>query len=112
MDGWALGPDRRPCREPHRHRVRGSAPYRLRPHRPGHLLHGEHRHPAAVRHLVEVPNYGPDAENAHGLHGRIRPGRGPRIHERTRYRGRHYVEVWIVKDGRVVVSDHHDVVIR
>ncbi|WP_167377696.1 nucleotide-binding domain-containing protein [Streptomyces malaysiense] len=50
--------------------------------------------------------------NAHGLRGQITPGRGPRIHERTRYRGRHYVEVWIVKDGKVVASDHHDVVIR
>ncbi|MZE78146.1 SMODS domain-containing nucleotidyltransferase [Streptomyces xinghaiensis] len=60
----------------------------------------------------KVRNYGPDAENAHGLRGQITPGRGPRIHERTRYRGRHYVEVWIVKDGKVVASDHHDVVIR
>ncbi|WP_443058179.1 nucleotide-binding domain-containing protein [Streptomyces sp. JWR5-1] len=37
---------------------------------------------------------------------------GPRIYERTRYRGRHYVEVWIVKDGKVVARGHHDVVIR
>lgn len=60
----------------------------------------------------KVRNHGPDAENAHGLRGQITPGRGARIHERARYRGRHYVEVWIVKDGKVVASDHHDVVIR
>nr|WP_245240898.1 hypothetical protein [Streptomyces spiramenti] len=60
----------------------------------------------------KVRNYGPDAESADGLRGQITPGRGPRIYERTKYRGRHDVEVWILKDGRVVASDHHDVVIR
>ncbi|MEY9965978.1 murein DD-endopeptidase MepM/ murein hydrolase activator NlpD [Streptacidiphilus sp. MAP12-16] len=60
----------------------------------------------------KIRNHGPDAENAQGLRGEIKPGRGTRIHERTKYRGRHYVEVWIVKDGKIVASDHHDVVIR
>jgi len=32
--------------------------------------------------------------------------------ESTKYRGRHYVEAYIVKDGRVVASDRHDVEIR
>ncbi|MGY0063364.1 nucleotide-binding domain-containing protein [Streptomyces sp. LZ34] len=52
------------------------------------------------------------AENAHWLRGQITPGRGARIHERTRYPGRHHVEVWIVKDGKFVASDHYDVVMR
>ncbi|MER7913316.1 hypothetical protein [Streptomyces sp. NPDC096068] len=43
---------------------------------------------------------------------RLTPGRGPRVHERTRYRGRCYVEVWIVKDDKIIASDHHGVVIR
>ncbi|WP_158714244.1 nucleotide-binding domain-containing protein [Kitasatospora aureofaciens] len=46
------------------------------------------------------------------MRGQITKGRGARITENTKYRGQHYIEVWIVKNGRVVASDHHDVVIR
>ncbi|MEE1750544.1 nucleotide-binding domain-containing protein [Streptomyces sp. JV184] len=52
----------------------------------------------------KVRNHGPDAESAHGLRGQITPGRGPRIHERTMYRGRHYVEVWIVKASPAITT--------
>lgn len=31
--------------------------------------------------------------------------------ESTKYRGRHYIEVYIVRHGEVVASDHHEVVI-
>jgi hypothetical protein len=30
----------------------------------------------------------------------------------SKYRGRHYVEVYVVKNGQVVASNHHDVVIK
>jgi Second Messenger Oligonucleotide or Dinucleotide Synthetase domain/Adenylyl/Guanylyl and SMODS C-terminal sensor domain len=48
-----------------------------------------------------------------GLRGKLLPddGTASRV-ETTSYRGRHYVEAYIVKDGRVVASDHHDVEIR
>jgi hypothetical protein len=32
--------------------------------------------------------------------------------ETTQYRGRHYVEVYVVQDGRVLAMDRHDVVIE
>ncbi|WP_159046296.1 nucleotide-binding domain-containing protein [Streptomyces sp. MMG1121] len=37
---------------------------------------------------------------------------GQRTSSVTKYRGRHYVEVWLVMDGRVIASDHHDVEVR
>lgn len=46
--GSASGPDRSPSREPHRRWVGGPAPDRLRPRRPGSLLHGDHRRPTAL----------------------------------------------------------------
>ena len=29
--------------------------------------------------------------------------------ESTKYRGSHYVEAYVVRDGMVVASDHHEV---
>jgi hypothetical protein len=62
----------------------------------------------------KVRNTGPEAASVPGgLRGQLLPddGSGSRT-ETTRYRGRHYVEAYIVKDGHVVASDHHDVEIR
>ncbi|MGC5000058.1 SMODS domain-containing nucleotidyltransferase [Streptomyces sp. DT195] len=59
----------------------------------------------------KVRNSGEDAVRASGLRGEIQKSRGSNIRESTLYRGRHFVEVWIVKDGRIVASDHQDVVI-
>lgn len=59
----------------------------------------------------KIRNHGEDAVRAGGLRGEIQTSRGSNIRESTLYRGRHFVEVWIVKDGRIVASDHQDVVI-
>ncbi|WP_408612746.1 nucleotide-binding domain-containing protein [Glycomyces luteolus] len=32
--------------------------------------------------------------------------------ESTSWSGRHYVEVYIVRDGSILATDHHDVVIQ
>src|ERR1022692_255065 len=62
----------------------------------------------------KVRNSGPEAESVPGgLRGQLLPDDGSASRtESTRYRGRHYVEAYIVKNGRVVASDHHNVEIR
>jgi hypothetical protein len=62
----------------------------------------------------KVRNSGPEAASVPGgLRGQLLPDDGSASRsESTRYRGRHYVEAYIVKDGRVVASDHHTVEIR
>jgi hypothetical protein len=67
--------------------------------------------PAPYTVLWKIRNCGDDAEAAQDLRGEIIK-RGESIQEYAKYRGRHYVEVWIIKDGHVVASDHHDVEIR
>jgi len=61
----------------------------------------------------KVRNTGTEAASVPGgLRGQLLPDNGSASRtETTRYRGRHYVEAYVVKDGRVVASDHHDVVI-
>jgi hypothetical protein len=63
--------------------------------------------------LWKVRNHGPEAARvAGGLRGQIRHGssKGRNLHtESTAYRGTHYVEAYVVKNGVVVASDHHDV---
>jgi hypothetical protein len=63
--------------------------------------------------LWKVRNHGPEASRvAGGLRGKIRHGgsEGRNLHtESTAYRGTHYVEAYVVKNGVVVASDHHDV---
>jgi hypothetical protein len=65
--------------------------------------------------LWKVRNHGIEAARGVGdLRGQIRRGgsNGRNDHrESTRYRGTHYVEAYVVKDGVVVASDHHDVTI-
>jgi hypothetical protein len=56
----------------------------------------------------KVKNYGTEAENANCLRGQIVKGTRFRS-EPTAYRGKHYVEVYIVKDGRCVALDRQRV---
>ena len=62
----------------------------------------------------KVRNTGPEAASVPGgLRGQLLPDDGTSSRsETTKYRGRHYVEAYIVKNGSVVASDHHDVDIR
>jgi hypothetical protein len=61
----------------------------------------------------KVRNTGREAAVAQDLRGRLIPDQArSRIHrEHTKYSGRHYVEAYVVKGGRVIATDHHDVVI-
>ena len=61
--------------------------------------------------LWKVRNRGPEAANVDDLRGRIQVGEpGSLIHrEAAKYRGQHYVEAYVVKNGIVVASDHHEV---
>ncbi len=65
--------------------------------------------------LWKVRNRGPDAASVTGgLRGQIRLGGNVSRNvqdESTSYKGSHYVEVYIVRDGVVVASDHHEVAI-
>lgn len=64
--------------------------------------------------LWKVRNHGLAAERAGDLRGRIRTGgtesRNLTI-EHTKYPGRHYIEAYVVRNGVVVASDHHNVTI-
>lgn len=54
----------------------------------------------------KVRNTGAEAENAHQLRGEITRDKGfERRKESTAYRGSHYVECFVVKDGVCVASD-------
>ena len=58
----------------------------------------------------KVRNTGPDAERAHGLRGAILRDDGSRKRaESTLYRGEHYVEAYVVRNGVVVAAAHEDV---
>jgi hypothetical protein len=50
----------------------------------------------------KIKNYGAEAENADCLRGTILATGSDSRYEHTAYRGNHYVEVYIVKDGRCV----------
>lgn len=59
----------------------------------------------------KVRNTGRDA--AIELRGQIEPDDGSMSRrEPTRYRGRHFIEAYVVKDGNLLAMDRHDVVIR
>lgn len=61
----------------------------------------------------KVRNSGEEAERANGLRGELTKDGGTLSRtESTRYRGRHYVAAYVVKDSRIVASDRHDVVIE
>lgn len=66
--------------------------------------------PAPYRVLWKVRNRGDEATRVGELRGELIPDDGTlRRTETTLYSGRHYVEVYVVKDGRVVATDHHEV---
>jgi hypothetical protein len=58
----------------------------------------------------KVKNYGAEAEQADCLRGQIYEGTEAKS-EPTRYRGNHYVEVYIVKGNRCVALNRHRVVV-
>lgn len=66
--------------------------------------------PAPYQVMWKVRNRGDEATRVGDLRGELIPddGRQQRT-ETTMYSGRHYVEVYVVKDGRVVATDHHEV---
>lgn len=59
----------------------------------------------------KVRNSGPEAARVPGgLRGQLLPDDGSRQHkEETLYRGGHYIEAYVVQNGVVVATDHHDV---
>lgn len=61
----------------------------------------------------KIRNRGPEASAHNQLRGEIKlDGRRTRSHnESTSWSGHHYVEVYIVKDGKVLATDRHDVII-
>lgn len=60
----------------------------------------------------KVRNRGEGAALAGALRGEVTKDGGTRTRtENTLYKGRHYVAAYVVKDGAVVASDRHDVVI-
>jgi hypothetical protein len=60
----------------------------------------------------KVRNHGDEAAAVGGLRGSLERDQGAHMkRERTLYKGRHHVEVYVVKNGRVVASDRHAVTI-
>lgn len=58
----------------------------------------------------KVRNHGDEAAGLGQLRGKLeRDGGSHQKRERTLYAGKHYVEVYVVKDGRVVATDRHSV---
>lgn len=61
----------------------------------------------------KVRNTGKEAFDANAIRGQVVKDGGSRSKaEPTAYKGRHYVEVYIVKGGRCVALDHHPVIIK
>lgn len=70
--------------------------------------------PAPFQIIWKVRNHGEVATQKGDLRGQLlsgEPGSNVR-QEKAEYPGRHYIEVYVVKDGVVVASDHHEVNIR
>lgn len=66
--------------------------------------------PAPYKMYWKVRNTGAEAEKLGQLRGEIREDTGAHRHgEHTKYRGSHYVECYVVKDGRVVARDRQPV---
>jgi len=61
----------------------------------------------------KVKNFGGEAAQAGDLRGEITPDGGQRQKEEsTRYRGKHYVECYVVKNGLCVAKDRQPVIIK
>lgn len=60
----------------------------------------------------KVRNRGVEASGVGGLRGQLMSDSGHELRrETTRYTGSHYIDVYVVKDGRVVAADRHSVII-
>ena len=59
----------------------------------------------------KVRNFGTEAEQANGLRGELVRAQDPRGEHResTLYTGTHWIECYVVKDGRVLATDRHRV---
>ena len=69
--------------------------------------------PAPYNVYWKVRNTGEEAIQADCIRGQIKPDDGTRWRdEPTRYRGKHYVECYIVKNGVCVAVAHQSVVIK
>ncbi len=72
-----------------------------------------HNVPGPVQVYWKVRNTGEEAMAANKIRGQVELDSGTlRRSEPTGYRGRHYVEAYIVKDGVCVAMDHQDVIIK
>ncbi|WP_294181458.1 cyclic GMP-AMP synthase DncV-like nucleotidyltransferase [uncultured Schumannella sp.] len=72
-----------------------------------------HNVPGPVQVYWKVRNTGEEAIAANTIRGQVVLDAGSlRRSEPTSYRGHHYVEVYVVKNGVCVAMDHHDVIIR
>lgn len=61
----------------------------------------------------KIKNFGQEAQAANCLRGDIHKDTGSHTWtEKTKYRGRHFVECYIVKDGICVASDRQEVIIH
>lgn len=61
----------------------------------------------------KVRNNGDEAFAANQMRGEVTSGGTSRsLRERTAYKGNHYVEIYIVKDGVCVAHDHQQVIVR
>lgn len=68
--------------------------------------------PGAYELYWKVRNGGEEADNSKQLRGEIRKDEGRnRRREPTLFKGTHYVECYVVKDGVVVAKDHHPVIV-
>ena len=104
-------------------KAKGSNWYRYRPIRTSKQLHRgmdlvftlQTDAPPPYDVLWKVRNHGEVAGTKGELRGQLIRSNtdvATRRHETTRYPGRHFIEVYVVKNGPVVASDHHDVVIQ
>jgi len=62
--------------------------------------------------IWKVRNRGQAAAQAGDLRGKLIAGDSRTRYENTKYPGRHYIEAYVVQNGRVVASDHHEVHIK
>lgn len=72
----------------------------------------QHNVPGDVQLYWKVRNTGEEAIAANKIRGQVERDSGSgRRSEPTAYRGHHYVEAYVVKDGVCVAMDRHDVII-
>jgi hypothetical protein len=69
--------------------------------------------PPPFQVIWKVRNRGEAATLARDLRGQLIPGESGSLYhtENAKYPGRHYIEVYVLRQGIVVATDHHEVVI-